>query len=76
MWNDPIVEETRRRREDYAARFGFDLDAIVRDLQDWGRRGCPVVDESVEGASALAPQPKDPADVRVGKPEECPLPSR
>lgn len=34
MWNDPIVEEVRRTREEYAARLNHDLDAIFRDLQD------------------------------------------
>jgi hypothetical protein len=33
MTNDPIVEEVRKAREAYAAQFGFDLDAMVTDLQ-------------------------------------------
>ena len=33
MWTDPIVEEIRREREAYAARFNFDIEAICRDLQ-------------------------------------------
>ena len=33
MWTDPIVEEVRAAREEYAASFNHDLDAIVRDLQ-------------------------------------------
>lgn len=33
MWNDPIVDEVRRRRDEYAAQFDYDLDAIFRDLQ-------------------------------------------
>ena len=32
--NDPIVDEVRRVREAYAARFHFDLDAIFRDLKE------------------------------------------
>jgi hypothetical protein len=32
-WTDPIVEEVRRARHDYAARFNFDLDAIFEDLK-------------------------------------------
>ena len=32
MWKDEIVEETRRTREEYAARFDYDLAAICRDL--------------------------------------------
>lgn len=35
--NDPIVEEIRHHREQYAARFGYDLAAICRDLR--GRQG-------------------------------------
>ena len=33
MPKDRIVEEVRRARERYAARFNFDLDAIYRDLR-------------------------------------------
>ena len=31
---DPIVEEVRRVREAHAARFNYDLDAIVHDLRE------------------------------------------
>jgi hypothetical protein len=34
MHKDKIVEEVRRARERYAARFGFNLNAIYRDLRD------------------------------------------
>lgn len=33
MWNDPIVDEVRRVREEHAARFGYDLRAIYDDLK-------------------------------------------
>ena len=33
MWEDPIVEELHTIREAHAARFGFDLRAIVKDLR-------------------------------------------
>lgn len=32
MWTDEIVEETRKLREEYAAKFNYDLEAIYRDL--------------------------------------------
>ena len=32
MWKDEIVEETRKTREEYAARFDYDLAAIYKDL--------------------------------------------
>ncbi len=34
MWQDPIVEEVRKVREEHAAKFHYDLEAIYRDLKD------------------------------------------
>lgn len=31
--NDPIVEEIRKYREEHAARFNYDLDTIIADIQ-------------------------------------------
>ena len=33
MWEDPIVEEIRKVREEHASRFNYDLDAIYQDLK-------------------------------------------
>ena len=33
MWNDPIVEEVRKNRDAYAAKFNYDLQAIYNDLK-------------------------------------------
>ena len=33
MSKDEIVEETRKAREEYAAKFNYDLEAILRDLK-------------------------------------------
>lgn len=33
MWKDEIVEEVRRNREAYAAKFNFDLQAMYEDLK-------------------------------------------
>jgi hypothetical protein len=33
MIKDPIVEEVRKARDDYARQFEYDLDAVFRDLQ-------------------------------------------
>ncbi len=33
MKDDPIVEEVRRIRQEYAAQFNYDLRAMVQDLQ-------------------------------------------
>ena len=44
MWIDPIVQEIRDEREAHAARFGYDLEAIWRDLKEQERRSDrPVV---------------------------------
>lgn len=44
MWTDPIVDEVRRIREEHAARFNYDLDAIIKDFQESQRlSGRPVV---------------------------------
>ena len=34
MYDDPIVAETRKLRDEYARRFNYDLDAICRDLRE------------------------------------------
>ncbi len=34
MWTDEIVEETRKAREEYAAKFGYDIAAIVADVKE------------------------------------------
>jgi hypothetical protein len=31
--HDPIVDEVRKAREEYASQFNFDLDAICRNLR-------------------------------------------
>ncbi len=33
MWEDPIVAEIRQIREESAAKFNYDLKAIVQDIQ-------------------------------------------
>ena len=55
MFDDPIVLETRKHREAYAAAFGYDLGRIVADLQSrQGRDGRMVVDRtSVEKSEPL-----------------------
>jgi hypothetical protein len=38
-WNDPIVEDVRRVRDEYASSFNYDLEAIRRDLEERELRG-------------------------------------
>jgi hypothetical protein len=37
---DPIVEEVRKLREEHAARFNYDVDAIFEDLRRLERESC------------------------------------
>ena len=39
MERDEIVDEVRAAREQYAARFNFDLEAICRDLREKQKAG-------------------------------------
>jgi len=34
MWQDPLVEEVRRHREEYAARFNYDIRTLCRDARE------------------------------------------
>ena len=38
MWKDEIVEEVRKRREAYAAKFNYDLQAMYEDLKKAERK--------------------------------------
>ena len=33
MWQDPIVEEVRRLRDQYASELGYDISRIFQDIQ-------------------------------------------
>ena len=67
MFNDPIVLETRKHREEYAASFGYDLDQIVADLPSrQGRDGRLVVDRMTSQKTVQAPQETSPAPAGNG----------
>jgi len=58
MWKDPIVEEVRKYREARAAKFGFDIRAIVEDaMKRQDASGHPVVDLSKKIAPKRRPKP-------------------
>jgi hypothetical protein len=64
-WSDPIVEEVRRARDAYAARFNYDLRAIYRDLKEQEKRSGRKVVSYAEGSTEVGPnqalQPTGPA---------------
>lgn len=43
MWNDPIIEEIHKIREEHAAKFNYDLRAIVREYQEQQKRSGKAV---------------------------------
>ena len=43
MWNDPIVEETRRIGDEIAARFNYDVEALGRYFQSQQKKENRVV---------------------------------
>ena len=51
---DPIVEEVRNARAAYARRFGFDLDAIARDLMRKQKKNAKRLRTLESGTSARA----------------------
>ena len=54
MWKDEIVEETRREREAYAAKFDYNLEAIYNDLK---------AKEQAGGRKVISLPPKQPLKV-------------
>ena len=65
-WSDPIVDEVRRAREAYAARFDYDLRAIYRDLKKQerlsGRKVVSYAEDThgVDSSTALQPTESAP----------------
>ncbi len=64
-WSDPIVDEVRRARDAYAARFNYDLRAIFRDLKEQEKRSGRKLVSYTQDATGTEPnkalQPTGPA---------------
>ena len=60
MWNDPIVEETRRIRDEHARQFNYDLAAICADLKRFEATlpGAPFAPPEDESGLAVLRQAK------------------
>ncbi len=68
--NDPIVDEVRRVRDAYAARFHYDLDAIFQDIKKreqasglvfvQGVARQPVPNPALQPTGAAVPVSEDP----------------
>ena len=51
MWQDPIVEEVRRIRDEHAKKFNYDLHAICEDFRKM---------QSSSGHTVVSRQPRRP----------------
>ena len=60
MWEDPIVKEVRRIREEHSARFGYDLQKIYRELKER---------EKSSGRKYVSYPPRQSKPVAVGQKE-------
>lgn len=54
MWNDELVEEIRKARDEHAAKFNYDLAAIYQDLREQQQQG---------GREVVRLTPKRPIEV-------------
>ncbi len=63
MWKDPIVEEIRKFREQYASQHNHDVDAIFEDMK---RR------EAESGEKLVSYPPRRPTEVPKRKLEVAP----
>jgi hypothetical protein len=55
IWSDPIVEEVRRARDAYAARFNYDLRAIFHDLKEQEKRSGRKLVSYAESPNGVEP---------------------
>jgi len=70
MFDDPIVAEVRRARDELARRFNYDIHAICEDLRK--REGRTVTGDELRAGvaglpSAYEPPAPEPASVREPK---------
>ena len=54
MWSDPIVEETRKIRDEIAARFNYDVEALGRYYQEQQAKENRVVVKRAKRAKVQA----------------------
>ena len=66
MWDDPIVAEVRRTREQLSERFGFDVKAIFDDLRSrQATLGNRLVSRKKQAGSAELTSSAAPTQIRL-----------
>jgi hypothetical protein len=62
MNHDPIIDEIRRFRDEYAARFNYDLKAMIQDLKQQAKeRGLKTVSRSPNRVLPVPPIENSPS---------------
>ncbi|MEQ8210141.1 MAG: hypothetical protein RH917_09940 [Lacipirellulaceae bacterium] len=60
MYSDPVIDEIRKHRDEYAAKFNYDLKAMAEDIR---RR------QKESGRATVSREPKRVTHAAVGKTE-------
>jgi tetrahydromethanopterin S-methyltransferase subunit B len=71
MWTDPIVDEIRKVREEHAARFSYDLQAIYEDIKELERASGRTFVTLPPKKPTMVPAPPETV-TRNGQPGEKP----
>jgi hypothetical protein len=67
--NDPIVDEIRRVRDEYAAQFNYDLDAIYKDIKEREKRsGRKFVSYGPDGRLLTSADDAEVEPAKMGQP--------
>jgi hypothetical protein len=74
-WSDPIVEEVRKARQAYAARFNYDLRAIYQDLKKQEKRSGRKVVSYAKDSSGIEPSEAHQRTASTTKPSDS-IPSQ
>jgi hypothetical protein len=64
--NDPIVDEVRRIREEHAARFNYDVDAIFQGIKERERKSGLVFVDGVARQVVADPESRLPSQSPKG----------
>ena len=60
MWIDPIVEQTRKLRDEYEGAHGYNVHSIIEDLKQWEKDGFPLpvaVNEPIRAGKPVTQAP-------------------
>ena len=65
MWKDEIVEEVRKARDEFAAKFNYDIDAIYREIKKQEATNTIAVKPTTIATTVITPEKKEVIDLPV-----------